>query len=162
MNAYLFALLTLAIATVTVGVILPSQKQSGVGRQVEALLALLLVACLLSPVKALSELLSTVSEGEILLPAKETVDHDRLRDALQGALDESSRLYFAQMLTDTLEREFSLSAGEIKVSILWNESGSAPQRVTLLLSGGAVWKDPAPMEEYVCALLHCPCRSAIE
>lgn len=162
MNAYLFSLLTLCLAVMTLGVLLPSSGRGGLGRYAGLLISLLLIVCLISPVKTLLEGLLSIADGEISMTTPLPSDKEELQKELQNALDESSRIYFAGMLSMTLEREFSIPAGEVEAVILWNEVGNAPASVTLLLSGSAVWKNPAPMEAYVSELLDCPCTSAVK
>ena len=162
MNAYLFSLLTLSLAVMTLGVLLPSSGRSGAGRYAGLLISLLLIACLISPVKTLLEGLLSIADGEIGVTSPSQNDREELQKELQDALDESSQTYFAGMLSMAIEREFSIPAGEVEAVILWNEAGSAPASVTLLLSGSAVWKNPAPMEAYVSELLNCPCTSAVK
>ena len=64
----------------------------------------------------------------------------------------------------TLCQEFEIAEDNIRAHVEWtdSENGLRPQKVTLLLSGKAIWKNPARMEEYVSSLLECDCVSAIE
>ena len=49
-------------------------------------------------------------------------------------------------------------------AVLWEEEDgiAAPARVTVILSGGSIWKDPNAIEATVSALLGCECVTAIE
>lgn len=78
-------------------------------------------------------------------------------------MESASRSYFAQSLTQMLEQRFSIPAGEIRCTVRWQQDEELrPDRVTLVLSGSAIWKNPAEMEEFVTGLLGCECVTAIE
>jgi hypothetical protein len=83
---------------------------------------------------------------------------------LQDALDNASRDYFEGMLTQTLCNEFNIVEDELRVRVEWSGEGEnlRPKKVTVILSGKAIWKNPAKIEEYVSSLLGCACVSAIE
>lgn len=83
---------------------------------------------------------------------------------LQEAVNSASKTYFAQTLTQLLEQQFSITPGELRCSIQWTEETEQlqPQKITLILSGSAIWKNPADMEQLVTELLGCECVTAIE
>ena len=83
---------------------------------------------------------------------------------LQNALDDASKDYFEDMLTLTICQEFNVSEDNLRLRVEWDGEGESlrPHKVTLILSGSAIWKNPAKMEEYVSSLLNCDCVSAIE
>ena len=72
--------------------------------------------------------------------------------------------YFESMLTETLCKEFEIIEDDIRTHIEWSGEGEdmRPQKVTVVLSGKAIWKDPAKIEAYVTSLLGCDCATAIE
>jgi hypothetical protein len=83
---------------------------------------------------------------------------------MQQVVDEASKTYFCDMLTQTLEERFSLSQGTVRCLVAWKqeEDGIKPEKVTLILSGSAVWHSPKEMEVFVTELIGCSCVSAIE
>ena len=83
---------------------------------------------------------------------------------MEEAVQSASKTYFAQSLTQMLEQRFSITPGEVRCSIQWAEGddGMQPLKITLILSGSAIWKNPADMEEFVTGLLGCECVTAIE
>ncbi len=68
------------------------------------------------------------------------------------------------MLTVTIEKQFGIEAGEVRCLVAWEQEGETltPTRVTVVLSGKAIWKDPHAIEAFVTELLGCDCTTAIE
>ncbi len=89
---------------------------------------------------------------------------DHYSEELQNALDNASRQYFEGMLTQTLCEQFEIAEDDIRTHVEWSGDGDnlRPKKVTVILSGKAIWKNPAKIEEYVSSLLDCDCVSAIE
>ncbi len=159
MTAYLLSLFSAAMAVALVGLLAPGSS----GRALKLACGLFLICVIALPLPSwLGDLRDSLGEITAQDPANGTgTDYE---EQLQEALDSASRSYFAAMLTQMLEDRFSIPQGELRCAILWEESEEMlrPQRVTLILSGSAVWKDPAEMEEFVSGLLGCECVSAIE
>ena len=68
------------------------------------------------------------------------------------------------MLELTLCKEFDIAEDNLRVAVEWigETENLRPQKVSVILSGKAIWKNPAKIEEYVTSLLGCACVSAIE
>ena len=160
MKSYLYALLLVALATALVGILSPDGEKGGMGKHLRLLSSLLLICVLIAPLKSGIASLLEWSRGEIRIPGLEEPDPEADRLQFQEQLDNASREYICQMLTQTLEQEFSIPSGEVRCMIQWD--GETPTLVTVVLSGSAIWKDPEIIEEYVSTLLDCPCQSAIE
>lgn len=160
MKSYLYALLLVALATALVGILSPDREKGGMGKHLRLLSSLLLICVLIAPLKSGIASLLEWSRGEISIPGLETPDPEVDRLQFQEQLDDATREYVCQMLTQTIEQEFSIPTGEARCMIRWD--GDTPTLVTVVLSGSAIWKDPEVIENYVSALLDCPCQSAIE
>ena len=92
-----------------------------------------------------------------------TEEDDAYENAANEALENASKAYLAQALTRLLEERFSIPSGEVRCVILWaSEEEAKPQKVTVILSGSAICKNPNQIEEEVTNLLGCPCVTAIE
>lgn len=160
MKSYLYALLLVALATALVGILSPDGEKGGMGKHLRLLSSLLLICVLIAPLKSGISYLLEWSRGEIPIPGLKEPDPEGDRLQFQEQMDNASREYVCQMLTQDLEQEFSIPTGDVRCMIQWN--GDTPTLVTVVLSGSAIWKDPEVIEEYVSALLDCPCQSAIE
>lgn len=157
MQTYLLSVLGASLAVALVGILTPN----GSSRHMKLISSLFLICVLIAPLpKAFTALRDF---GESLSPG-ESGGNDDYQTQLQEAVNSASRTYFAQTLTQLLQTQFSLTAGEVRCSIRWadDSNGMRPLHVTVILSGSAIWKDPAPMEQFVTDLLGCECTSAVE
>lgn len=162
MREYLLSLLVVSLILAVIGILAPDGEKGGLSKHVRLVAALVWICVLISP---LSHIISDVRDwwnGE-LLSIEEEPARDYQEQALQ-ALDQASKDYFCDMLTQVLEENFSLSPGTVRVQVFWSqgESEIKPEKITLLLSGSAVWQSPKEMEQFVKELIGCECISAIE
>lgn len=157
MEGYSLSILAASAVGALIGLLSPS---GGVSKYLRLTVSLFLLCALLSP---LPSLLKDLANGEFPhLPDREEQAED-YRDALDQALDEASKDYFVTMLTRAISEECDLDAETVRCTVLWQESEKLlPRRVTVILSGGSIWKDPAPIKDYVISLLDCECAVAIE
>lgn len=164
MTTYLLSFIATALVIVLCKMLSPDGERDGLAKHLRLLTALLLVVSLLSPIWALIDGAQKLVSGEIELPWENTTSSEDYSEELQSVLDSASAAYFSDMLTQTIEKNFDISRGEIRCAIQWERQGESlsPGRVTVILSGSAIWKDPAEIEQFVTALLGCTCVSAIE
>ena len=159
MQTYLLSLLGGALAAALVGILAPE----GASRHIRLVSSLFLICVLVAPLpKAIGSVSSWFEELEEAADAGESGGDDYAAQ-LETAMESASRSYFAQSLTQMLEQRFSIPAGEVRCTVRWQQDEELrPERVTLVLSGSAIWKNPAEMEEFVTGLLGCECVTAIE
>ena len=161
MQSYLLTLISTALLVALVGLLAP---KGGLSKYIKLLTSLLLLCVLLSPIQKAIPALQAFLNGEWELPALDLPNEDSYKEELDRALEEASTLYFTQMLTQTLQAEFSIDAGDLRCIVQWSAEQEAlrPKRVTVILSGRAIWKDPEAIERFVKELLDCDCVCAIE
>lgn len=164
MEAYLISLLSAASVAALIGLLTPDGTGGGIARHMRLLISLVLICLLLSPLQGAIDALVGFANGDYTLPDIDSTEKNDYQTQMEEALKASSKVYFIQMLTETLEREFSIASGSVRCAVIWNDSAAelSPTRVTVILSGGAIWKDPAPIEEFITSLLGCECVTAIE
>ena len=155
MKSYFLSLLGVALLTAAVGILAPSAKA---GRALKPLLSLVWLLALTAP-------LAHLSEGSFpTLPdlSPEGADEE-YREILEGELDAAGRAYFCSMLETTLCEQFSWARDEVDCRVEWSEQDGrlSPTRVTLILSGRAIWSDPREHEAFVKDLLGCEVRTVI-
>lgn len=161
MGTYIISLLSAALAVAVIGVLTPD---GSVSKHLRLLSSLFLVCVLTVPISKAVKSLRALANGDFHLSEfEETVESD-LREQLQSSMDESSKSYFLESLSQMLATEFSISAGDVRCVAKWSEKDGEiyPQQITVLLSGSGIWKDPAKIEQFVSELLDCDCITAIE
>ena len=157
MKAYLLSLLGTAFVTALVNLLCPERSH----RYMKLLTSLLFLCVLAAPLpKVIRSVRELIANGDAIFapPTEEQLPSQ------SDYLDEASKTYFVQHLTHLLETEFQIPTGEVRCAVLWEEEDgiAAPARVTVILSGGSIWKDPHAIEATVSALLGCECVTAIE
>ena len=158
MKEYVFALLCASLLITLIGILAPAASAAHMRLICGLCFLCMLAAPLPSLIRSLSSLSTDWKNG------MEQDLNDQYRDQTQQALEGASKTYFAQTLTTLLEERFSIPTGEVRCTVLWSgeDDTPKPQRITVILSGSAIWKDPAEIEETVTSLLGCECVTAIE
>ncbi len=157
MKSYLLSLLAASLTVALVGILAPSKSQ----KYIRFLSSLFLICVLIAP---LPQLLTSIKEDGIPGLSGDPSDPSDYANQMEEALNQASGAYFADMLTKLIEERFSISEGLVRCSVKWNTDADrmVPERVTVILSGSAIWKNPSEIEAFVTSLLGCPCNSAIE
>ena len=164
MTAYFIAVITAALVTALVGILSPNGEKGGIAKHMKLLVSLFLLCILISPLQDVIAELGKWTDGSVSLPDVDAPLEDHYRQEMEEAIENASDTYFTQMLTQVLEAEFSIKTGEIRCRVDWKhqDGKQLPSRVTVILSGSAIWKDPQAIEDFVRDLLGCECVSAIE
>ena len=159
MVVYFTSVLGAALTVAVVNLLAPESY----AKIIRLISSLLLICVLISPLpSAIKKLADLPDQLEDL--SNSASESSPYKEQMEEALNQSSRAYFAQALTQMLEARFEISTGEVRVVIRWTEQDDStrPERVTVILSGSAKWKNPSEIEEFVSGLLGCDCVSAIE
>ena len=161
MKAYFFSLIASALCIAFISMLSPD---GSIAKYIRLLTSLLFICLLLSPIRELSGILQSIAGGEISFPEMEIPSREEATEELDALLDSTSKAYFLQSLTQHLEREFAIDSGNVRCIATWEDSNgqTRPLRITVILSGSAIWKNPKELESYVCNLIGCECISAIE
>ena len=164
MKAYLLSILAASIAAALINLLSPAGEGGGIGKHLKLTVALFLICVLITPLKSGMEAILDWSSGKLPFWENEEDIAEDYRDRLDGALTDASREYVAQALTETLQAQFDMDPGTVRCALEWSGSGeeARPSRVTVLLSGKSIWKDPHAIEDFVTELLDCECITAIE
>lgn len=160
-KAYILSIFATALLITVADILAPSG--GGVSKHLKLVSSLVFICVLISPTVSLAQRLKEFANGNWELEMEEDVE-DHYSSELQNALDDASFAYFEGMLKQTLCQEFAIAEDDLRVRVEWAGTGTEmrPQKVTVILSGKAIWKDPAKIERYVTSLLDCDCVSAIE
>ena len=164
METYLLSLLTAACMSALIGILTPDGTGGGIARHMRLLISLVLLCLLIAPIRDALSFFKDFASGDLTPPHTDVTDKSDYQTQMEDALNSSSKLYFIQLLTEMLENGFSIENGDVRCAVRWSESTEtlSPTRITVILSGRAIWKDPAPIEDFVTSLLGCECVTAIE
>ena len=162
MKEYLLSIIAAALIAAMVGILSPHGSGKGLLGHLRLLCALFLLCVLLVPLKSALEEGVDWLNGELENQISQADNTEEYKKELENAMNASSRTYLSRLLVSRLESEFSIPAGEVRCIVQWEESTSRPKRVSVILSGSAIWRDPSKIEAYVESLLDCECVSAVE
>ncbi len=158
MKTYLLSVLAAALIISLIGILAPNGAQSSL----KLITSLFFLCVIAAPLPNWLENLPDRIDELVTAPDGGSAEDD-YRQQANEALDGASKTYLAQALTQYLEQKFSIPQGEVRCQILWSEEESAtPEKVTVILSGTAIWKNPDSIEAAVTELLGCECVTAIE
>ena len=159
-KTYLLSIFATALLITVVDILAPG---GGLSKHLKFVTSLVFVCILISPSLAFAERLKDFPNGDWELAIEGDME-EHYSSELQNALDDASKEYFENMLELTLCKEFDIAEDNLRVAVEWigDAENLRPQKVTVILSGKAIWKNPAKIEEYVTSLLGCTCVSAIE
>jgi len=163
MKEYIVSLIVAALVAALVTALSPEGEGGGLSRHLRLLCTLFLLCVIVAP---LGGVLGTLSDalGGTLTPPEAGGDTEDYQSQLDQALSDAAKPYFANLLIEAIEKEFAIPTGEVRCAIRWREgeSGATPERISIILSGSAIWKDPSPIEKFVRDRVGCECVSAIE
>lgn len=164
MQSYLFSIIGAALAATVIGILTPKGEGGTVSSHIRLLTALFFICVLIAPIRSMLNTFTEFVNGEIHISGTNGAESTDYQKQLDEALEASSKSYFTQMLTKTLESTFSIDTGNIRCTVHWGEQEERlqPTRVTIVLSGSAIWRDPDRLEAFVTDLLGCECVTAIE
>ncbi len=158
MKEYLLSLLVVSLAIAVTQILAPNASAS----HIKLICSLIFICVLSAPLPRFLKSLPELSD-QILDLSHKTDSDDEYGNLANDALENASKAYLAQALTKLLEDRFAIPSGEVRCSIQWESGEEAkPQKVTVILSGSAIWRNPNEIEAAVTELLGCPCVTAIE
>ena len=159
-KTYLLSIFATALLITVVDILAPG---GGLSKHLKLVTSLVFICILISPSLAFAERLKDFANGDWEFAIEGDME-EHYSSELQNALDDASKEYFENMLELTLCKEFDIAAENLRVAVEWigDAENLRPQKVNVILSGKAIWKNPAKIEEYVTSLLGCTCVSAIE
>lgn len=158
MKEYVLSLLCASVVIALVGILAPNATAS----QLKLVASLFFICVLAAPIPRFLESIPDLMQELTGAVEKDDLE-ENYREQTNAALESASKTYLAQTLTSFLEQRFSIPVGEVRCTILWEKDESvSPEKVTVILSGSAIWKNPNDIEAAVRELLGCECVTAIE
>jgi hypothetical protein len=157
MREYLMSLIIAALLVGLLGALVPEGEGGGLRRYVTFIGCLCVLILLISPVTHMLGFMSELSDGDI----------DISFDTQDGQYEQQFKQYITSLGEDSITAEltrvicekFDISEQECHVKIdTYDANGEmAIGRVTVILSGKAIFRDPYEIEQYVNELLGCEC-----
>ena len=154
MTAYLLTLFGSTLAVALVDLLVPER-----GRKTVRLISALFLLCVLSaPLPCAFRAIRDYTIPDAAQDARE-----EYTQKMKQAMESASRTYFARTLTELIGEQFALAEGSVRCEIEWEaDNETVPKKITVILSGSAIWRNPEKIESFVEDLIGCECVTAIE
>jgi hypothetical protein len=151
---YLFSVLGAALSSSVILLLLPERAASG--KFMKLLVSLAVICTVAAPITLATE--GTV--GDFFFSFTEGVRGDSsAEEKYYDILTNLGEAELERLLTERISEDLSLKAGDISVKVEADEADGVfcPTRVTVGISGMAVFTDPREIEELVEGLVGCDC-----
>ncbi len=156
MREYLLCLVGAAIAVGAVTALMPEGEGGGLRRHVGFVGALCVLAILISPLGELLNLLGGLSfEGWGDVNETEAKYEQIYAEYLQSASAENVSDSVVTVLCDRFD--ISPEQCRVRVKVTSRDGRAMAKQVTVILSGGALFRDPYEIEGFISDLLGCEC-----
>ena len=157
MREYLMSLIMAALIVGLIGALVPEGEGGGLRKYVTFAGCLCVLLLLISPITRVLGFVSELSDG----------DFDISLDKQTDQYEEQFKQYIMSLGEDSISAElvgvicekFDISEQEchVKVDTYDAQGEMAIGRVTVILSGKAIFRDPYEIEQYITGLLGCEC-----
>lgn len=157
MREYLMSLIMAALTVGLVGALVPEGDGGGLRRYVTFVGSLCVLILLISPITSVLGFVGDLSDGGFDISLENTTEQyeEQFRQYITSLGEES----ISVELADVICEEFNISEQEchVKVDTYELQGEMAVGRVTVILSGKAIFQDPYEIEQYITGLLGCEC-----
>lgn len=169
MNGYIYSIVCIAAAVGIVCVIAPDGTKSGIKKHLKLVCSLCLLCVLISPVASfINNVRNFLSDG------RDAIMDGLNRDELQGSYESIYDKYFegnygenvGQAVKRSLSERFGIPESECRVNVGFADNNGdgvkEPSKVTVILGGRSVLRDPKEIKSFVSELLGCECVCAVD
>ena len=161
MKAYILSVVGASLAAALIILLTPDGKGGGILKHVKLLTSLALLCVIINPflsfVKSLSETNFDNFKDEIL---KDVNESDPYESILYESLSKMSADELKKELKNRISENFGIDVGNLEVNAEYTieENTVSFKRITVILSGGAIFKNPYDIEAYVKELTGIECK----
>lgn len=153
-------LLSVVCAAITVGIIaalVPEGEGGGLRRYVGLIGALCVVAILISPVRQVLDFFGGLSAKALNITSEQSAEmyEDEYKKYLQSLGERELSESIAEAICDKFDIQRRLC--HVKAEIYRYDDVAEVGRVTVILSGSALLRDPYEIERFVADMLKCEC-----
>lgn len=147
-------------------IISPDGVRSGIKKHMKLICSLCLLCVMISPVSELIEGIKNIGNGNANVGGDESGLHSMYESIYEGNIEEGFGDGIGEKVKERLLSEFSIPKDQCRVEISFADNDGdgfrEPYRITVILSGGAVFKDPRSIEARISEIFACKCVCAVE
>lgn len=157
MREYLMSLIMAALTVGLIGVLVPERDSGGIRRYVTFAGSLCVLILLISPVVRALDFVGELTDGGFDISFENNTEQyeEQFKQYISSLSEES----MGAELVSVICEKFDISGEECHVKVDTYEADGEPAigRVTVILSGKAIFRDPYEIEQYITGLLGCEC-----
>ena len=162
MKAYILSVICVSIVAAIVILLTPDGNGGGIAKHVKLLTSLSLLAVIINPflnfVKSLSDTSFNGLKENILENVDNSINYENI---LYESLSDISKETLETEIKKLISKKFEIAGEDLVVNSEYviNEGTVTFTRITVILSGGAIFKSPYDIEEYVKEIsgINCKC-----
>ena len=167
MREYIFSVLCMAAIGGVAIMIAPDGIRSGLKKHVKLVCALCLLCVMIAPV---SRLMDVINDGFNEISPEGPNDGNGLQSMYESIYEDNLELGFGEgigeLVKDKLFERFSIPRDSCRVAVSFKDGDGdgfrEPSKITVILSGTSIFKEPRAIESYVAGVFGCECSCAIE
>ena len=172
MSKYLYSVICTVAAAGIAMISLPGESRSGMKKHVGLICSLCVLCIIISP---FSELINNISDflesgGEAMFGQIGKEDKAELYDEYESIynkyLDGGYGNNIGQAVKDSLLKKFGIPSDQLRVLTEFSDKNGdgarEPCKITVILSGSSIFREPREIERFISELFECMCVCAIE
>ena len=163
---YIFSVVCMAALGGIVMMVAPEGVRTGLKKHVKLICSLCLLCVMIDPV---SQIIGSMKDLEIKPP--DGMDgEDELQSIYEsiyeGKVESELSNGVGELVKEKLFEKFSIAKESCRVEVAFKDNDGdgmrEPSKITVILHGTSIFKDPRVIEEYISGLVGCECICAIE
>lgn len=167
MREYIFSVVCAAALGGAVIMIAPDGVRSGLKKHVKLVCALCLLCVLIAPG---GKLIGVIKDGFGDINFSGPGAENELQSIYESMYEDNLELGFGdglgELVKDKLFEKFSVPRDGCRVSVSFKDGDGdgfrEPLKITVILSGASIFKEPRAIENYISDVFGCECTCAIE
>lgn len=159
MKSYIMSLITVALVAAVIEIFSPKRVE----KHMKLIVTLCVVCVMIQPFASVVSALYGLSSSDLPFYAGEE-SREEYESIMRNTVLSAGRENLEQGIRKILYEKFEIPYNECRVSanVEYADEKMTVKRVTLVLNGSSIWRDPYEIEEYISELLGCECVTAIE
>jgi hypothetical protein len=169
MTEYVFSIVLFSIASGIVLILVPEGTRQGLKKHLKLITSLCLICILISPMAKLMETISSFDGGDIngiFGTDTEGELYDKYNEIYQNYLDGGYGENIGEAVKEALYKRFGIAKENARVLTEFSDKNGdgvrEPRKITIVLSGSAIVKEPDSIKKFVSEVFECDTAVAIE
>lgn len=165
MRTYIYSVVCMAALGGAVLIVTPEGVRSGLKKHIRLICSLCLLCVMISPISQVLDGLKNI--GEMI---KSPDEEQSLHGVYESMYEEMSESGYSESLGEAVKKEldvsFSIPSDDVRTTVEFSDADGdgfrEPIKITVLLSGLSILKDPRKIEQLISEKFDCECVCAAD